>query len=193
LVYFFSIYPYKWTIAPINLAEIITTLFEVHGHEIFVDGEFNGDPHPGNILLLEDGRLGLIDYGQVKKISEEVRVNYARTIIAFINKDYEKLIDILWNDIGTVSKYRKKDIAILLYAFWNDSNSSDVMQGMNIAEFLDWAQAQDPIETMNAEFVMISRVNILLRGIGNAFGLKLNATDFWKRQAKALCLEKGIE
>ncbi len=26
---------------------------------------FNGDPHPGNILLCPDGRVGLIDYGQV--------------------------------------------------------------------------------------------------------------------------------
>lgn len=37
----------------------------VHGHQIFVDGAFNGDPHPGNILLTPDGKLGLIDYGQV--------------------------------------------------------------------------------------------------------------------------------
>ena len=38
----------------------------VHGHQIFVDGAFNGDPHPGNILLTPDGKLGLIDYGQVR-------------------------------------------------------------------------------------------------------------------------------
>lgn len=36
----------------------------VHGHQIFVDGAFNGDPHPGNILLTPDGKLVLIDYGQ---------------------------------------------------------------------------------------------------------------------------------
>ena len=36
-----------------------------HRYQIFVDGVFNGDPHPGNILLMPDGRLGLIDYGQV--------------------------------------------------------------------------------------------------------------------------------
>lgn len=29
-----------------------------------MDGAFNGDPHPGNILLTPDGKLGLIDYGQ---------------------------------------------------------------------------------------------------------------------------------
>ena len=40
-------------------------LLRVSGHQIFRDGVFNADPHPGNVLLLPDGRLGLIDYGQV--------------------------------------------------------------------------------------------------------------------------------
>jgi hypothetical protein len=29
--------------------------------QIFIDGAFNGDPHPGNILLLDDGRIGLLE------------------------------------------------------------------------------------------------------------------------------------
>ncbi len=35
-----------------------------------------GDCHPGNVLLLPDGRLGLIDYGQVKAMSTEQRIVY---------------------------------------------------------------------------------------------------------------------
>lgn len=46
--------------------QIIELLHHVHAHEIFLNGEFNGDPHPGNIMLLNDGRIGLIDYGQVR-------------------------------------------------------------------------------------------------------------------------------
>eukprot|EP00959_Pyramimonas_sp_CCMP1952_P326512 6834711-Pyramimonas_sp.AAC.1 len=55
---------YVQTARPINLGKILELLMEVHAHEIFNDGIFNGDPHPGNILLMDDGRLGLIDYGQ---------------------------------------------------------------------------------------------------------------------------------
>lgn len=73
---------YKKTEAPINLGEALQLLNDVHCHEIFVDGAFNGDPHPGNILLLPDGRLGLIDYGQVKRIPLDVRLKYARMIVA---------------------------------------------------------------------------------------------------------------
>jgi hypothetical protein len=32
---------------------------------LFLDGVFHADPHAGNLLLLSDGRLGLIDFGQV--------------------------------------------------------------------------------------------------------------------------------
>ena len=64
--------------------------------------------------------------------------------------------------------------------FWNDRGTKDVVGDMNIAEFLDWAQAEDPVDFVDPEFVMVSRVSVLLRGIGNAFGLQLRTTDFWK-------------
>eukprot|EP00957_Ditylum_brightwellii_P026495 2004199-Ditylum_brightwellii.AAC.1 len=66
---------------PINHAKMVDDLIYIHGHEeirdflVLVDGYFNGDPHPGNILLMgiEEGNphLGLIDYGQVKELTNE--------------------------------------------------------------------------------------------------------------------------
>ena len=41
---------------PLDLGAIISLLYTIHGHEIFEGGHFNGDPHPGNILLLNDGK-----------------------------------------------------------------------------------------------------------------------------------------
>jgi predicted unusual protein kinase regulating ubiquinone biosynthesis (AarF/ABC1/UbiB family) len=32
---------------------------------LFLDGVFHADPHAGNLLLLADGQLGLLDFGQV--------------------------------------------------------------------------------------------------------------------------------
>jgi predicted unusual protein kinase regulating ubiquinone biosynthesis (AarF/ABC1/UbiB family) len=36
---------------------------------IFIDGIFHADPHAGNLFLLPDGQLGLLDYGQVPTVS----------------------------------------------------------------------------------------------------------------------------
>jgi aarF domain-containing kinase len=57
-------------------------LVDVHGYQIFVNGAFNGDPHPGNVLVLEDGRLGLIDFGQTRRLSDDERVGFARVVLA---------------------------------------------------------------------------------------------------------------
>ena len=44
---------------PLNHAQLVDELLRVHGHEIFIDGFFNGDPHPGNLLLsYPDGKYG---------------------------------------------------------------------------------------------------------------------------------------
>jgi aarF domain-containing kinase len=60
------IIPYHWSQLPLDLGKLLDTLMRVHAYEIFQNGSFNGDPHPGNILLMPDGRLGLIDYGQAR-------------------------------------------------------------------------------------------------------------------------------
>ena len=46
----------------------VVRLMRIHGEQVFVDGLFNADPHPGNVMLLaqSDG-VGLIDFGQVKE------------------------------------------------------------------------------------------------------------------------------
>ena len=56
-------------IVPLNAARLVDKLFEIHGHEILIDGCFNADPHPGNILYA-NGKLALIDYGQVKRLTK---------------------------------------------------------------------------------------------------------------------------
>ena len=75
-----------------------------HGHQLLHDGFFNGDPHPGNIMLLEDGRVGLIDWGQVKRIGKEERLRIARLVIALADRD-QLLTAQLWRDCGFVTKH----------------------------------------------------------------------------------------
>ncbi len=71
---------------------------------------FNGDPHPGNILLLPDGRLGLIDYGQVKKIELKTRISYAKLIIALARDDKEEVVRVNFDEFKVKTKYKNKDL-----------------------------------------------------------------------------------
>jgi ubiquinone biosynthesis protein len=63
--------------------------------QIVVDGIFHADPHPGNILLLGDGRLGLIDFGSVGRLDSELRSALQRLLLALDRRDPVALTDAL--------------------------------------------------------------------------------------------------
>jgi len=64
-------------VAVARASVLMSNLFDVYGFELFELGFFNSDPHPGNVLVMPDGRLGLIDYGQCKRISVELQAALA--------------------------------------------------------------------------------------------------------------------
>jgi len=55
--------------------------------QIMVDGVFHADPHPGNVLLLSDGRLGLLDFGSVGRLDASVRDALQRLLLAMDTGD----------------------------------------------------------------------------------------------------------
>jgi predicted unusual protein kinase regulating ubiquinone biosynthesis (AarF/ABC1/UbiB family) len=50
--------------------------------QVCIDGFFHADPHPGNVMLCPDGRIGLIDLGMVGRLSPEMRERLLRLLIA---------------------------------------------------------------------------------------------------------------
>lgn len=57
-------------------------LFEAYLDQILVEGFFHADPHPGNVLLTPDRRLGLIDLGMVARVAPELRDHLIRLLLA---------------------------------------------------------------------------------------------------------------
>ena len=80
--------------AEIALTEILS--------QIFRDGTFHADPHAGNLLLLEDGRLGLIDLGLTGQLGDDERRTIARAVRAFVARDTEATLRLLL-DLGELS------------------------------------------------------------------------------------------
>ncbi|MGA2192521.1 MAG: AarF/UbiB family protein [Nitrospirota bacterium] len=60
--------------------------------QVLDDGFFHADPHPGNMFVMEDGRIGLVDFGIVGRLSEENRETVADTLLALINRDFDSLV-----------------------------------------------------------------------------------------------------
>ena len=63
--------------------------------QVMVDGVFHADPHPGNVILLSDGRLGLLDFGSVGRIDAGMRGALQRLLLAVDHGDPTALTDAL--------------------------------------------------------------------------------------------------
>jgi ubiquinone biosynthesis protein len=68
--------------------------------QIMRDGVFHADPHPGNVLLLDDGRLGLLDFGSVGRLDPIVQRALARLLVAVDRRDPAGLRDALLDLAG---------------------------------------------------------------------------------------------
>lgn len=69
---------------------------------VFEGEAFHADPHPGNLFVEPDGRLGLVDFGMVCMIDDEVRWYLASALKAIIDRNADMLIDALI-ELGAVS------------------------------------------------------------------------------------------
>jgi ubiquinone biosynthesis protein len=63
------------------------TLLAFMLRQILLDGVFHADPHPGNVLVLADGRLGLLDFGSVGRLDTSVRAALQRLLLAMDRAD----------------------------------------------------------------------------------------------------------
>ena len=83
---------------------IALTLTDCFMRQYFKDGFFHSDPHPGNIFILEDGRIALIDYGQVGQIPDDMKKQFIIMLIALSRGDIDMVTD-FFSTIGVVSEH----------------------------------------------------------------------------------------
>ncbi|EAZ88038.1 ABC1 kinase family protein [Crocosphaera chwakensis] len=67
--------------------EITTLLFRAFFQQLYLDGFFHADPHPGNIFYLDDGRIAIIDCGMVGKLDPRTQQILTELLLAIFDLD----------------------------------------------------------------------------------------------------------
>ena len=69
---------------------VIHSITDMYFQMIFIDGLFHADPHPGNLLLLPDGRLGVLDFGKCGRLRDGMREAFIDFLAAVLGGDMEE-------------------------------------------------------------------------------------------------------
>ncbi|MBD2251123.1 ABC1 kinase family protein [Nostoc parmelioides] len=66
---------------------VTTLLFRAFFQQLYVDGFFHADPHPGNIFYLSDGRVALLDCGMVGRLDPRTQQILTEMLLAIVDLD----------------------------------------------------------------------------------------------------------
>jgi ubiquinone biosynthesis protein len=75
---------------------VASRLFSSQLRQLLEDNLFHGDPHPGNIILLRNSRVALIDFGTVGSMEREYHQKVELLVRAMAGQDYAKAADLLF-------------------------------------------------------------------------------------------------
>lgn len=78
--------------APVLAERLVHTIFQ----QIFDDGFFHADPHPGNVLVLPEERIALLDFGMVGRLTPEMKYHFSSLVIALMRQSTDGLIRTLF-------------------------------------------------------------------------------------------------
>lgn len=122
--------------AGLDRAKIADTLIAAYVQQLLTDAFFHADPHPGNLLVKDDGTLVFIDFGMVGRIEKGMREELIAFVMALFKKDTEQMM-IVFENLGFLRPHADKQILakglkLVLANVFEDPNLSRV----NSEEFL---------------------------------------------------------
>lgn len=86
----------------LDFQELTETLIKSYCQMILVDGFYHADPHPGNVLVNQEGQIILLDFGAVALLSKEMKEGIPLLIECVIKQDAEGMVKVL-RKLGFIS------------------------------------------------------------------------------------------
>jgi ubiquinone biosynthesis protein len=82
-------------LAPDVAQELARELFSAYVHQVVVEGVFHADPHSGNVLLTDDGRLALLDFGLLGRLDDDTRRGLSLLLLAIAQNRADDVSDLI--------------------------------------------------------------------------------------------------
>lgn len=161
--------------------------------QIFVDGLYHADPHPGNLLVLEDGQIGLLDFGAVGELTPAMRDTCLAFLMSIVLQDAESMTRLIYRittsnqrlDIRTL----RNECAAILHRHLvhggklGEISASKVLQ--DVAQLIARHQLQVP-----SEYAVVIKAALTLEGVMLTLDPTLDIADRAKPYLQKVMAER---
>lgn len=169
--------------------KLLRALSDAFAVMIFDEGFFHADPHPGNVFVMPDLSVALIDFGQSKQIGYRFRRELAEIIVALSDcgdteEEFHRVAKLLPR-MGTEflpSAHPLCGVALSLWLF--DTSRTELPGGYVANELSPKCPARD-CAAFDPDFVLVCRTTLLIRGLAARLGVNWSLTKAWREHALA--------
>ena len=150
----------------------------------------------GNIFVMEDGQVGLIDFGQVKQISGRNRETLAKVMIALDertsdnNPDDLTTIGNLALELGVELNDDAKDEAAAAVAMWLFDGSVETLPGGYDKGELSPNSPVKELRSFPQDLVLVGRATILIKGLSSRLDIPWSLSQEWAPIARKVLDQK---
>lgn len=159
-------------------SELARTIMDTYLRQFFILGVFHGDPHPGNILVTEQGRIALLDFGLVGRVNARLRRNLGVCLMALGNGQLELVAEVL-TEIGRLPREAQaEDLQEELVGLL-DRHSSVPLEKLDVQRsFYDvMAVIRKYRVEVPRDFVLMGRALVVISGIVTRLDPDLNVAS----------------
>jgi ubiquinone biosynthesis protein len=171
--------------------EITTLLCRAFFQQLYIDGFFHADPHPGNLFYLKDGRIALLDCGMVGRLDPRTQQNLTELLLAIVDLDSQRCTQLTLQMAEfaqpTSLANLENDLARMLRKYYNVSLSQ-----MNLSEiFYEMLEITRKNKIrLPSNLGLYAKTLANLEGLARAFNPRFNLveqvkplmTDLFRRQ-----------
>lgn len=144
-------------------------------NQVYRDGFFHADLHPGNILVQQDARLVLLDFGIMGRLSDKDRLAIAESLFGFLSKDY-KLVAKVHLRAGYIPENTDLDCFALSCRAVTEPITGLPIKDISIGKLLTqlFKITEDFGMEVQPQLLLLQKTIVVVEGVGHQLNPDLN-------------------
>ncbi len=161
--------------AGLDPAEILRVATRVFFNQVFRDGFFHGDMHPGNMMIDRNGRIIALDFGIMGRLELHTRLHLARMLMGFLEGDYATVAEVFY-EAGFISDRSERAAFTQACRAIGEPIRGLPLSRISFAHLLGQVLSvaqQFEMETQ-PELLLLQKTMVMAEGVGRALDPEVN-------------------